>query len=397
MENIEKVEVKKEPVIGEFKPKRKFLCFVSASGRVRVRFIRESAFIKGSLLSGTLDGLKFKITICDEGTINFEEIDTNITDKAQRQRLLDDIDTTDVTGYAQKFVVSGLEFTDVDGMRCYLEVEHQKPIDKLRSIFDEPKTEEKTEVSKKSLSILDQLFGSSDEEEVVEIASEQPPIEEEKKETTSYLEESFRKMNQEKINELKERIVIKESDIKKCQVELKNSEIKLAEDTKQLRVLENRLESMTIDKDNPNGYIFYVSEEKKSDIELDDVSKNIAGKISDLIGLKKDALIKALTESFYTIKVSKKDDFKNNEFIIDKEILEKIASIDVVAKITMKASDEFEYRGDLNWHQLVQRMLNKGFEQEPEFDKMCLSNSYVSKEEEKNCDCGDDCKCKNGE
>jgi hypothetical protein len=28
-----------------------------------------------------LEGVIFKITICDEGTIDFEEVDTNISDK----------------------------------------------------------------------------------------------------------------------------------------------------------------------------------------------------------------------------------------------------------------------------------------------------------------------------
>ena len=127
----------KQPVIGEFKPKRKFLNFVSAVNGARIRFIRDIAFVKGEKLSGTLEGIVFKITICDEGTINFEEVDTNVTDAAQRKRLIDDIDTTDVTGYAQKFVVAGIQFADVNGDLCYLEVEEKKPIDKLKSLFTE--------------------------------------------------------------------------------------------------------------------------------------------------------------------------------------------------------------------------------------------------------------------
>jgi hypothetical protein len=67
-----------------------------------------------------LEGVIFKITICDEGTIDFEEVDTNISDKAMRQRLIDDIDSNDVTGYT-KFIVANLEFNDIDGLRCYLE------------------------------------------------------------------------------------------------------------------------------------------------------------------------------------------------------------------------------------------------------------------------------------
>ena len=46
------VEIVKEPVIGEFKPKRKFLSFVSAVSGKKIRLIRETAFIEGRKLSG---------------------------------------------------------------------------------------------------------------------------------------------------------------------------------------------------------------------------------------------------------------------------------------------------------------------------------------------------------
>lgn len=152
----------KEVIIGDFKPKRKFLNFISAIRGTNVRLISNFAFIKGKILSGMLEGTKFKITICDEGTIKFEEVDTNVTDKAQLQRLLDDIDAMDVTGYAQKFVIP-LEFLDADDNKCYLEVEHKKPIDVLRSLFEK---DSKPELSEKGFSILDELFSDRVNEEV---------------------------------------------------------------------------------------------------------------------------------------------------------------------------------------------------------------------------------------
>lgn len=149
----------KEVIIGEFKPKRKFLSFISAVNGARIRFNRDVAFVKGEKLSGTLEGVIFKITICDEGTINFEEVDTNVTDKAQRQRLIDDIDALDVTGYAQKFVIGTIQFDDIDGRLCYLEVEHQKPIDVLRSIFgdldEKEEVKEEVQISERGMSFLD--------------------------------------------------------------------------------------------------------------------------------------------------------------------------------------------------------------------------------------------------
>ena len=394
-EQENKTEEVKEPIIGEFKPKRKFLNFVSAVNGAKIRFIRDVAFLKGSKLSGMLEDVVFKITICDEGTINFEEVDTNLCDKAMIKRFITEFDETPTTGYAQKFVLSGFEFTDVDGKRCYLEVEEKKPIDKLKSLFDKP------EVSEKGLSILDQLFGSDEEESLSEILFKSETDEELKRElegesdkeikseSLSYMEESFRKMNEGKVVELKSRIEDKQKEIVQCNREISQSEKKLKESTEQLGVLETRLETMS-PGDEPNGFVFYVSEEQKNETGLDETTKAIADKIADLMSLKKDVLFDYLTGGFYKIKIAKKDDITNQDFQLDKEAYEKISTLDVTGKMTV-VDGSFEYRGTLTWHQLVSKMLRKGFEQDPDFDKLCQSNSYESKEEVKDdhtCDDG---------
>ena len=383
-----KTEEVKEVIIGDFKTKRKLLNFVSAVNGARIRFIRDIAFLKGEKLSGILEGAIFKITICDEGTIKFEEQEgTNLSDKSMIQRLINEIDEMEVTGYAQKFVVKGLEFADIDGKLCYLEVEHQKPIDKLKSLFDE----DKTEVSDKGLSILDQLFGSDDSVEVLsekdaEIfveAIENPaePTEALKKASESYLEAQFRRMNEEKIVELETRIVDTRMEISRFQMDINQSESKLKEKSESLGVLETRLESMKPGEE-PNGYVFFVSEELKNMEGLDETETNIANKIADIMKLKKDVLMKMLTEGYYKIKIAKKEDITNQDFELDKEIYSKVISIDSLGKFSI-TDEGFEYRGELNWHQLVGKMIRNGFEQEPEFDKLCQSNSYESKEEEK--------------
>ncbi len=405
--NTDNQEVK-EPIIGEFKPKRKFLNFVSAVNGARIRFIRDIAFIKGEKLSGTLEGVIFKITICDEGTINFEEVDTNVTDTAQRKRLIDEIDSIDVTGYAQKFVVSGIEFSDVNGDRCYLEVEHQKPIDTLKSIFDE---EPKAELSDRGFSILDALFSSETDEElnrefegesdeeiklskedaeifVNAIENSAEPNEKLKSAAQSYMEEQFRKMNEDKIKELKRRIEDGEKESERLRREIAMSESKLKKQTEDLGVLETRLDSFNAN-DESNGYVFYVSEEQKpEEIGLTEENRAIADKIADIVGLKKDVLFKMLTEGHYKIRIAEKSDMTAEKVKVTNEILEKMKSLvngdtSLEAKVTMTEPGHFEYRGTMTWHQIVGKMIRKGFEQEPEFDKLCQSNSYDSHEEEK--------------
>ncbi len=386
VENKEEVKI---PVIGEFKPKRKYIAFVSALKGTNVRLNQNSAFIEGKKLSGMFDDLTFKITICDEGTINFEEVDTSVTDKPQRQRLLDDIDVLGVSGYAQKFVVSGLEFADMDGNRCYLEVEHKKPIDVLKSLFDD-EDEDKPSLSEKGASLLDELFGDSEdntpiqEEDTVE-TNEDAKVECAKP-SSSYLEESFKKINDAKIAELKQRILDNEKESSKLKHEIGTSEAKLKKLNTDLGVLESRLDSFGVNCE-PNGYVFYVSEEQKpEDIGITDDNKVFVEKIADLLGLKKDALLVALTEGYYKIIIAKKDDIAAEKVEVTREIYEKMKSItsgDVEkdAKIKVVGDGQFEYRGSLTWHQIVKKMLRNGFEQSPDFDKQCESNSYKSHEE----------------
>ena len=397
IQNSETEDVRTEPIIGEFKPKRKFLNFVSAVNGARIRFIRDVAFLKGEKLSGVLEGAIFKITICDEGTINIEEQEgTNLSDKAMIQRLLNEIDEIDVTGYAQKFVVAGLEFNDIKGDRCYLEVEHQKPIDKLKSLFDE---EETVEVSQKSLSLLDDLFGSDDEEEFDEdhalsevmnsmlddlsdedineiVESNEAPTEP----TESFLEQQFRKMNEAKIIELEYRIEETQREIIRYKNDAKQAESKAEEKVEALGILETRLETMKPGEE-PNGYVFFVSEEQKDMEELDDTEAIVAAKIADIMKLKKDVLMKMLTDGYYKIKIAKSDDVTNQDFELEKEVYQKITTLDIEGKVKL-TEEGFEYRGKLNWHQLVAKMIRSGFTQDEEFDKLCNSNSYDSHEEE---------------
>lgn len=398
-------QVRTEPLIGKFKPKRKFLNFVSAVNGARIRFIRDIAFVKGEKLSGTLEGAIFKITILDEGTINFEEQPgTNYSDDKMIQRLLDEICEKEPTGYAQKFIASGIEFSDIDGKLCYLEVEHEKPIDKLKSLFDE---DEKLEVSEKGLNLLDDLFGSDTEEEwdedhalsevmnnMLEDLSEEDiktimeqvetpsePNEKLKEAAESFMEQQFRKMNEAKVLELEYRIEETQKEIIRLKSDSESAIKKIEEKSEQLEVLETRLQSLKPGEES-NGYVFFVSEEKKDMDSLDEKETEIALKISKIMKLKGDVILEMLTGGYYEIKIAKKEDIENQDFELERDIYQKILSIDILGKMTL-TGDAFEYRGELTWHQIVGKMIKLGFEQSEDFDKICQSNSYESQEGQK--------------
>jgi len=197
----------------------------------------------------------------------------------------------------------------------------------------------------------------------------------------SYMEKQFRKMNEEKVMELEDRIEETQKEIIRYKSDVKMAQKKMDEKSESLKVLESRLESMK-PGDDPNGYVFYVSEEIKDMEGLNETETKVAAKIADIMKLKIDVLTEMLTGGYYKIKIAKKDDITNQEFELEKEVYQKIASLDVEGKLSV-VDGEFQYRGKMTWHQVVGKMIRMGFEQEPEFDKLCQSNSYDSHEENK--------------
>jgi len=195
------------------------------------------------------------------------------------------------------------------------------------------------------------------------------------------MEKQFRKMNEEKVMELEYRIEETQKEIIRYKSDVKMAQKKMDEKSESLKVLESRLESMK-PGDEPNGYVFYVSEEIKDMEGLDETEAKVAAKIADIMKLKIDVLTEMLTGGYYKIKIAKKDDITNQEFELEKEVYQKIASLDVEGKLSI-VDGEFQYRGKMTWHQIVGKMIRMGFEQEPEFDKLCQSNSYDSHEEDK--------------
>lgn len=358
-----------EVKIGKFKTKKKFLSFISSSKfGSKVRFNREVAYINGNKLSGMLNGIKFKITICDENTIDFEEVDSNTIDDNAIQRLIDDIESNAITGYAEKFIIEGLEFKDVDDNTCYLEVYNTRPINKLKDLMEDSKS--RNSLSNKGLSALDKFLSlknvADTKEDVIVVTKTE--VVEVVKSVKSDIEESFKKMNEEKVLELKDRIETLEKEKAKFLQEIKTAENNILRVEKNIDLLNHRLEDLN-PIEEPNGYVFFVSEEKEK-MELDEESSNMIEKISNLAGLNKDAVKSLVSDSRFDIKIAKKDNI--NELVTDVDILEKLKFKVIINE------DYYTYLGDLKWGEIVNRMIKLGFEQDSDFNKLCGSNSYKS-------------------
>ena len=383
-----------EKVIGKFKTKKEFLGFLAIKGMVRMN--HKTAFIDASEFSGMFETERIKITICDDNTINFEEVDSNLIDDGMAKRFIEEIESKKLTKFGEKFVIATYKFEDNKGNRLYLELEHINPIDKLKNIFAEEK-----KISAKGRSFLDDLLGGTDDLDTNEVESKEeeviktpePVIETKAEAYEREMRASWAKMNQEKINELEDRIGLKSKAIYKHQFDIKSSEKLLSQVTEDIRILNSRLDTLK-PNDDPNGYVFYISNEIKSDIEVDDTVKSVVNKVCGVLKLKEDAVLEFIKSSYYKIRISSKE--KSDS--VNKEIYSKMGQIDPTGEIKPVArflsqvlhrqvsstigpgldKTDFEYRGEMNWHQLVNRMLKLGFEQSPEFDKECGSNSYFS-------------------
>lgn len=403
--NDVEIEDVKPIIIGEFKPKDKFLEFVGGSSYIN--FISNEATIEGKQLSGLdFDGITFKLTICDEGTVNFEEVGTNLTTKEQRSRLLELVSEKTIVPFRTRMCIRELQFTSVQTVKgknipLYLSVDYQNPYSKLQSLFEEEETQ--TEISEEQSSKLDALFSmfedeiTSDVEESVEetsfVTTEVP--------FQSTMESQFAEMKKAKVQELKNRLSDKEKELKKFEMDIIHSQKKVEDAKSEVKLLEDRLESLQPEEPS-NGFIFNVSERLNEKIDLEsDVEKKIRGVLSKVKSIKVDAFMKLFEVGEYQIRIGKKsesgdieeftdyeslpDEVKSSikrmgiqlEIVDEESVKESIreAMVDNTVQ-TLKLPYKLVYRGDMGWGTIVQKMIKLGFSQESEFDKFCGSNSY---------------------
>ena len=379
---------------GAITPSTKFIEFVGGKGYIN--FISNQATIEGKYLSGLgMDGITFKLTIYEDGTVDFDEVDTTKTTQEERERLLNVILDKTLTPYRNRTVVNELTFTSVDKVKdknvpLYLSVEYATPIEKLSSLFDD----ETIEVSDDAMDNLNDLLNSwFEDEEFAKMVDEM--IDEENSEVVedtfmkhhdtninTQVADSFSKMKEDKLNELKSKKTKREDEINKYSFQISSIEKNLTEAKNDLRVIEGRIDDLQPIEPS-NGYYFNVSEKQNETVILEpEIESIIKDKVSKVKGINLDAFMKLFTSGEYHIKIAKKtnsgfemvEEYKD----VPSDVLEKLSSLDL-------SIDEGKmiFMGEMAWGEIVNKMIKMGFEQNPDFDKLCGSNSYTSTEETK--------------
>ena len=386
-----------EKTTGSFTPSTKFIEFVGGKGYIN--FISNQATIEGKYLSGLgMDDITFKLTIYEDGTVDFDEVDTTKTTQEERERLLNVILDKTLTPYRGRTVVSELPFLSVEKVKdknvpLYLSVEYVTPIEKLTSLFDD-RLFSPNDISDDAMDNLNDLLNSWFEDE--EFAKEvQEMVDEENSEVVedtimkhhdtninTLVEDSFSKMKEDKLNELKSKKTKREDEIMKYTFQISSIEKNLTESKNDLRVIEGRIDDLQPIEPSV-GYYFNVSEKQNETVILEpEIESIIKDKVSKVKGINVEAFMKLFTSGEYHIKISKKTD-SGFEMVVDykdvpSDVLEKLSSLDLSID-----DKKMVYMGELSWGEMVNKMIKIGFEQNPDFDKLCGSNSYTSTEESK--------------
>lgn len=366
---------------GQFKTKHKLIEFIGAKGSIN--FISNEATIEGKQLAGLgLDDLTFKLTLYEDDTVDFDDVEGQETSSQFRENLLDVIFEKTIVGFRKKMVVSELTFKsvqDFDGKKVslYLSVEYTKPIEKLASIFDDVEVE----ISDEQMNRLDDLLSLfEDEIEVIEEVQvlEDNKVEEVKQEfdVNAKLEESFKKMKQEKVETLKKELEQKREDLSKFERDRKFADSKIEESKSEIRLLESRIESIQPDLES-NGWVFNVSERLNEKIVLEqEIYDIIKTKVDKVKGINSDAFMKLFEDGEFKIRLAQKNDDGFEELTDIKQLEGLISDLKLIVR-----EDGIFYVGDFVWAEIVNKFIKMGFSQDPEWDKICKSNSYNLSEE----------------
>lgn len=376
---------------GDFKPSEKFIEFVGAKGNIN--FISNEALIEGKLLSGLdFEDKTFKLTIYKDGTVDFDDVENQITTKEQRENLLTVITEKTVVPFRKRTVVRELTFTSVDvvdgkKISLYLAVNIDKPIEKLASIFDG----EDIEITDSQQSKIDLLMSMFDDEKDlvsqeienqvdvdnnVGVESSEKSLDDSSFNFNKQLEDSFIKMKQDKIESLKKDLEKKKMDLAKFERDRSFAESKVSEFKAEVRLLESRIDSLQPQADQ-NGIYFNVSERLNEQIVLEkEIYEIIKSKVSKVKGINSEAFMKLFEDGEFQIRLSKKGESGFEEMKDFKEIENSISDL----KLTIK-EDKLYYIGEVVWADLVNKFIRLGFMQDPEWNKICNSNSYKITEE----------------
>jgi len=373
---------------GDFQTKVKFIEFIGGKGNVN--FLSNSATIQASQLSGIyFDEITFKLTIFEDGTVDFEELNTNKTTFDERKRLLEILSEKTLGSFRGRTVINELTFTSIEKVKdknipLFLSVQHTKPIDKLGSLLND-----EVEISDDAMDNLNDLLNSWFEDEDFTKMIEETVVEEINQDIenvegiigdtimqhddigASQIQNLFSKMKEEKLQELSLKKKKTEEEIRKHSFQMESSKKLLQDAESELKLLEDRIQDLKPPMEN-NGYYFSVSERQNEQITLDKGTEDLIRKtVSKVKSINLDNFMKLFTDGEFHIMLGKKIDDRIESILeteeYENEVFEQLQELDLMFK-----ENKFIYQGELSWAEIVNKLIKMGFQNDPNFDEMCF-------------------------
>lgn len=340
---------------GKYTTKTKFIKFIDSKSRKKTNY--DEALVDGRYFSQ--ESIKFKIKIYDDSSIDFDEVETNLTTEQDRKRYLDLLEDKTATPVKDGLLVNGIMFHKIDSDdELLLIVQNEAPYSKVAAILES--NIEEIKVTKKQKSKLDKLFDlfNDDEEQEVDtpvIAEVVKPIEVEE---PIQLKNNFEELKIQKKQELESSLEKLEKDLAKLSFEKERTDKSIHEKKKEIDLLKSRIRSLGI-KPELNGYQFHVSEIKEQKVNLDKENERIIREaLTKVKTIDVDAFMKIFEAGEYHITIFK--DGKKIKFkeIKDQNVFKTLLNLNLIIE-----DENLIYRGDKDWHSIVDFLVENGFEQ----------------------------------
>ena len=340
---------------GKIVPKRKFEAFVDIRSKNKK--------VNQAILSGkyfSLEDTKFIIKIYPDGSIDFDEIETNLTTPERRQQLLEIIEEKDLSVTKAGTIVTGLKFEDVESNReLALIVQQERPYAMLDILFDDDEVEpDISDDNKIKINKLFDLF-EEDEAEAEDIQEEPVTTVESKEVNNDWLIATFDSLREEKREELTKNLKTAEDELIKLKIESSTLQSRITQKEKDIELINDRLKSIG-GKRKSNGYYFHVSERQNEKVNLDaDLEQKMRIELAKVKSINLDAFMKLFQIGEYHISIF--DEKKN--LVTLSSISESKEMVTELYKMKLNYFDnKFVYEGEMEWHDIVDAFINLGYQ-----------------------------------
>lgn len=374
--DLQEIKTEEKPkVLGKYTTKStKFHDFIATIGNVNV--LSKEATIDGKYFDSlNLEGIKFKMTLRDDNTFDFEEILTNYCEEDDIKRYVLMLEESSVGGYRDRSVIVDFKFIATHvvkekevQMESFLVCEPRKPYNDLLDFLEEEESKPLSEddYDEKMKMLFGEDFSLEDEPPTPEIQPEAELTYSQQMIAAEFLEAKKEKREQhlkKMENLLNERKV--------AQNNYNLAQMKINECDTEIELLNSRIDSLEINEPF-NGYFFFIPEAISDKCILDEEIKQlIYTKVAATRSVNPDAFIKLFDNYIYRIRIGLISEGNMVELTDFKNILPIIKNYTNWEGKIYTEGEKLLFEGKVEWSHLNNKFIRNGFKNEHTFEEFC--------------------------